>query len=106
MFIYNLFRVFKNMGMDDITRNIPSSLRNTVSEKLIDIILKSPNASKMPSHLAKAILLYWQRDELATETGLQHLLEASAILEPEKAISSIEELGLSEIAVKLKEKLK
>lgn len=92
--------------MEDIVRNIPFSLRGAVSEKLIDIILKSPNANKMPSQLAKAILLYWQIDELATEVGLQHLLEASAILEPEKTVSSIEELGLSEIAVKLKEKLK
>ena len=77
-----------------------------MSEKLIDVILKSPNASKMPSSLAKAILLHWQRDELATEVGLQHLLEASVILEPEKAASSIEEFGLSETVVKLKEKLK
>jgi hypothetical protein len=94
------------MDMEDIVRNIPSSLRSAVSEKLIDIILKSQNASKMPSYLAKAILLRWQRDELVTEVGLQHLLEASAILELEKAVSSMEELGLSEIAVKLKEKLK
>ncbi|MEM2937243.1 MAG: hypothetical protein QXJ63_01695 [Candidatus Bathyarchaeia archaeon] len=92
--------------MEDIVRNIPHSMRNAVSEKLIDIILKSPNASKMPSSLAKAILLHWQRDELATEVGLQHLIEASAIMEPEKVASSMEELGLSEIVVKLKEKLK
>jgi hypothetical protein len=94
------------MDMEGIVRNIPSSLRSAVSEKLVDIILKSQNASKMPSQLAKTILLHWQRDEFAMEVGLQHLLEASAILEPEKTVSSMEELGLSEIAAKLKENLK
>ncbi|MEM2995844.1 MAG: hypothetical protein QXI91_07550 [Candidatus Bathyarchaeia archaeon] len=92
--------------MKDIVYNIPLPLRSAVAEKLIDVILKSQNTSKMPSHLAKAILLYWQKDEFATEAGLQHLLEASAILEPEKTVSSMEELGLSEMALKLKEKLR
>jgi len=94
------------MAMEKIARNIPASLWNEASEKLIDIVLNSPNASKMPSDLAKTILYYWQRDQLATEVGLQRLLEASALLEPEKTISLMEELGLSEIVVMLKESLK
>ncbi|MEM2970810.1 MAG: hypothetical protein QW270_00085 [Candidatus Bathyarchaeia archaeon] len=92
--------------MREIACNIPSSLRSAVSEKLVDIILKSSNASKMPSRLAKAILMHWQRNELVTEAGLQYLLEASVVLEPEKTVSSMEELGLSEIAIKLNERLK
>jgi len=90
------------MALEKIARNIPASLWNVASEKLIDMILNSPNAGKMPSDLAKTILYYWQRDQLATEVGLQRLLEASMILEPEKAISLMEELGLSEIVVMLK----
>jgi len=93
------------MGLGKTVKNIPASLWSAVSEELTDIILNSPNASRMPSSLAKTILYYWQRDHLVTEVGLQHLLEASMILEPEKTLSSMEELGLSEIAVKLKEKL-
>jgi len=91
------------MALEKIARNIPASLWNVASEKLIDMILNSPNAGKMPSDLAKTILYYWQRDQLATEVGLQRLLEASMILEPEKAINLMEELGLSEIVVMLKE---
>jgi len=93
------------MGLEKIAQNIPASLKSVVSEKLTDIILNSPNASKMPSSLAKTILYHWQGDQLVTEVALQHLLEASMILEPERTISSMEELGLSEIAAKLKEKL-
>ena len=82
---------------------IPESLWRAASEKLIDIILNSSNAGKMPSSLAKTILYYWQRDQIATAVGLERLLEASMILEPEKAISCMEELGLPEIVAMLKE---
>jgi len=93
------------MTLEKVARNIPASLWNVASEKLINITLNSPNASKMPSDLAKTILYYWQRDQLATEVGLHRLLEASLILEPDKTISLMEELGLSEIVVMLKETL-
>lgn len=91
------------MALEKIARNIPESLWSEASEKLVDIVLNSPNASKMPSDLAKTILYYWQRDQLATEVGLHRLLEASMILEPEKTISLMEELGLPEIVAMLKE---
>ena len=93
------------MALEKIARNIPASLWNVASEKLIDIVLNSSNASKMPSDLAKTILYYWQRDQLATEVGLHRVLEASMILEPEKTVDLMEELGLSKIVVMLKETL-
>ena len=91
------------MAMEKIARKIPASLRDHASEKLIDITLNSSNAGKMPSQLAKRILYYWQRDQLSTEVGLQRLLEASVVLEPEKVIGLMAELGLPEIVVMLKE---
>lgn len=91
------------MALEKIARNIPASLWNEASEKLVDLVLNSQNASKMPSDLAKTILYYWQRDQLATEVGLQRLLEASTLLEPEKTVSLMEELGLSEMVATLKE---
>lgn len=94
------------MALEKAARKIPFSLWDEASEKLIDIVLNSPNASKMPSDLAKTILYYWQRDQLTTEVGLQRLLEASTLLEPEKTINAMEELGLAEIVVMLKETLK
>ena len=91
------------MAMEKIVHRIPASLWGTASERLIDIILNSSNSSKMPSHLAKTILYYWQRDQIATAVGLERLLEASMILEPDKAISFMEELGLPEIVAMLRE---
>jgi len=93
------------MAQENVARNIPASLRSEVSEKLIDMVLNFPNASKMPSELAKTLLHCQQRGELATEGGLRCLLKASMILEPEKTISLMEELGLREIVTVLKEML-
>jgi len=91
------------MAMEKIARKIPESLWGETSEKLIDVILNSPNASQMPSDLAKTILYYWQREQLATEVGLQRLLEGSMILDSEKTVSLMRELGLPEIVEMLKE---
>jgi len=91
------------VALERIARKIPTSLWTTASEKLIDIVLNSSNAEKMPSDLAKTILYYWQRDQLATEVGLQRLLEATMILEPEKTIETIDSLGLPELVIMLKE---
>jgi len=93
------------MALESIARKIPAALWSVASEKLIDLVLNSPNASKMPSDLAKTILYYWQRDQLVTEVGLQRILEASMILEPEKTITLMEELGLPAIVVMLRETL-
>jgi hypothetical protein len=88
--------------MTNIVKEIPRSIWKNASERLIDIILTSSNADKMPSTLAKTILFYWQRDQLATEIGLERLLEASMTLEPDKTFTTLEELGLPEVVVMLK----
>lgn len=89
-----------------MVRKIPESLWRTASERIIDMILNSSNADNMPSDLAKTILYYWQRDQLATEVGLQKLLDAALRLEPEKTISFMEELGLPEVVVTLRRSTK
>jgi len=85
------------MALEKIIRKIPSKKWEETSEKLIDIVLNSPNANKMPSGLAKTILYYWQRDQLATEIGLQRLLEASIVVNPEKTAKILRELGFEEV---------
>ncbi|UCH31672.1 MAG: hypothetical protein JSV05_09325 [Candidatus Bathyarchaeota archaeon] len=89
------------MALEKIVRKIPSSSWEITSEKLIDIVLNSPDAKKMPSGLAKTILYYWQRDQLATEIGLQRLLEASVMIDPDKTIAVLKELGFEELVTVL-----
>jgi len=94
------------LAMEKIVKRIPTSLWSVASEKLVDLVLNSANGERMPSDLAKTILFYWQRDQLATEIGLQRLMEAAMILEPEKTIGVIDELGLRELVIMLRETIK
>jgi len=91
------------VALERIARKVPTSLWTILSEKLIDITLNSSNAEKLPSDLAKTILYYWQRDQLATGVGLQRLLEATMLLEPEKTIELMDSLGMPELVIMLKE---
>jgi hypothetical protein len=84
------------MKLEKIVERIPSSSWEAISEKLIDIVLNSSNSNKMPSGLAKTILYYWQRDQLTTKIGIQRLLEASALIDPEETVEVLKELGLQE----------
>ena len=92
------------VSLERIARKIPASLLTIASEKLIDVVLNSSNADKMPSDLAKTILYYWQRDQLKTEIGMQRLLEASMLVNAEQTIATMESLGLPELVIMLKEK--
>jgi len=94
------------LAMEKIVKKIPTSLWGVASDKLVDLVLNSANGERMPSDLAKTILFYWQRDQLATEIGLQRLMEAAMILEPEKTIGVIDELGLHELVIMLRETAK
>ena len=77
--------------------------REPLSNKLIDLILSSKNDEKMPSQLANTILHYWQNDILISESGLTALLEAAALLEPDKTIEAFTQLELADFAEQIKE---
>jgi hypothetical protein len=94
--IYATHCVEFNMALEKIVEKIPSSKWMATSERLIDIVLNSANSNKMPSGLAKTILYYWQRDQLATKIGIQRLLEASLVIDPEKTTEVLNEFDLQE----------
>jgi len=82
-----------------IVKMIPTAKREKLSTKLMDLILKSKSADKMPSSLARTLLHHWQQGPLTTEIGLATLLEAAVILEAEKAMNFLEEkLQLPDVA--------
>jgi hypothetical protein len=92
------------MAYQKIVKNIPTKKREELSDKLIDLILKTKNEDKMPSSLANTLLYQWQLGPLTTEAGLAALLEAAILLESEKTMESLEqELQLLDIAKTIKE---
>ena len=80
-----------NLTYHKLAEKVPLEKRAKVSEKLVDIILKSKNVEKMPSVLANAILYFWQRDSLTEDEGLAALLEAASLMEPDETKRYLEQ---------------
>jgi hypothetical protein len=72
-------------------------MRKLLSEKFMDVLLEAQDADAVPSSVAKTILYYWQRDQLASEAGLNTVLKAVIEADPVKAVAIIDDLGLSEL---------
>ena len=87
-----------------IVNMIPVEKRGTLSDKLLNYLLKSKKETKMTSSMAHCFLSQWQTGTFEDETGLAVLLEATALLEPEKTIEFLEqELQLADAAKAVKE---
>ena len=87
-----------------IVEMIPVEKRGTLSDKLLNYLLKSKKEAKLPSSMAYCFLSQWQTGTFNNEVGLAVLLEATALLEPEKTTEFLEqELQLIEVAKAIKE---
>ena len=91
------------MAYQKIVKNVPAEKREKLSDKLVDLLLKTKKEDKMPSSLANTLLHQWQLGPLTTEASLSTLLEAAVLLESEKIIEFLEqELQLTEVAEAVK----
>jgi len=90
--------------LERLALEIPVHFRSVAAEKLVEILINSPNVKRMSNEVMKRILFNWQRGALATEYGLQVLLEAALALEPERTMSLLSErLRLYAPVLELKE---
>ena len=96
-------KVSQNMDYNGLVDLVDKSRWQSLSDKLVDLILTTKNDEKMPSTLAREFLQLWQQDRLVTKQGLAILLEASVRLEPEKLLSTLAELDLGTLESKIKE---
>ncbi len=87
-----------------IVKMIPVEKRGTLSDKLLNYLLKSKKEAKMPISMVYCFLSQWQTGTFDDETGLAVLLEATALLEPEKTTEFVEkDLQLADVAKAIKE---
>ena len=92
------------MSYKKIVEMIPVEKRGTLSDKLLNYLLKAKKENRMPSSLAKCFLSQWQTGGFDDEAGLAVLLEATVTVAPEKTIDFVEqEMQLAEVAKALKE---
>lgn len=93
------------MDYYDLVGLIDASRWQAVSDKLVDLVLTTKNDEKMPSALARSILRLWQQDSLVSRPGMAALLEAAVKLEPERTLSTLSELHLKILELKIREEL-
>jgi len=79
------------MTMKEIAQSIPEEKLEDAWKVLVDLLLTSSKANRIPVEMSKAILSYWQRGTLNSREGVQQLLEAAVYAEPEKAMSLLSE---------------
>jgi len=80
----------------DLLSHIPQPQIEPLKKRLLEIVLKSKNASYLPERLAKGMLNTYYRGEFSSPNGLQMLLDVSLSLEKEKTLETLRELGLAE----------
>jgi hypothetical protein len=90
------------LGILEEVNQIPANLRSSMVDRLIDLILTSPNASKLTGNQARALLQQSKTDKLTTDSGLAILLDSAILLEPLKTSDSLNALGLTNLASRLK----
>jgi len=88
--------------MDEAVESIPASLRGDLSKKLVAIVLGTQDKNIIPTELAKKIIYLWRQDQLATITGIQALLEGALMVNADATYQLLDELGLQEVVVALK----
>jgi hypothetical protein len=87
-----------------IVEMIPVEKRGTLSDKLLNYLLKAKKEDKMPSSMAKCFLFQCQTGGFDDEAGLAILLEATATVELEKTTEFLEQdLQLADVAKAVKE---
>lgn len=93
------------MRYADMTQRIEASKRENLSNSLLDLILESGNADKLTPELARSLMDAALGKALSKGTGLETLLDASALLEPEKTPATLEAQGFPELASELKKSI-
>ena len=85
------------MEYRELVKSVPRPMREGLSENLMDILLEAKDGGNVPTSLAKTILYYWQRDQLASEAGLTNLLRAVVEANPIQTAAVLDDFGLKEI---------
>jgi hypothetical protein len=88
--------------MEAVMDKIPKSLHEDLSKNLINIVLSADNRNAVPSDLAKKVIYLWRQDQLASQAGIQTMLEAATLADSNATYDLLEELGLKEVVLLLK----
>ena len=88
--------------MESMIGKIPVSLYKSLSDKLTSVILDSEDKNAVSTDLTKKIIYLWRQDQLSTPAGIETLIQAASSVDQTVTVKILEDLGLQEIAVTVK----
>jgi len=89
--------------MESMIEQIPVSLYKNLSDKLVAVILDSDDKDAVSTEMTKKIIYLWRQDQLATPAGLETLIQAASGVDIEATVKILDDLGLQQIAVAVKD---
>jgi hypothetical protein len=90
------------MDYPKLIESVPAEKLGPLSDQLLNFILTTKNEGKMPTKLANAMLYEMQNGAIKSKTGVAILLEAAALLEPEKTVAALGEMQMATLAEEIK----
>ena len=81
---------------------VPAEKLGPLSDQLLNLVLTTKNDGKMPKKLATFMLGSLQYGTIKSRFGVSVLLEAAMLLEPEKTMTALGEMQLSQLADEIK----
>ena len=81
---------------------VPASLYKPLSDKLVSVILDSEESNAISTEMTKKIIYLWRQDQLASPTGIETLLDASIKVDSLQTTKILDDLGLQELTVAVK----
>ena len=90
------------MDYPKLIEMVPAEKLGPLSDQLLNFILTTKNEGKMPTSLANMMLSKMQQGTIKKPNGAAVLLEAALTLEPEKTMTALGEMQLTQLAEAVK----
>ena len=90
------------MDYPKLVELVPQEKLGPLSDQLLNFILTTKNEGKMPTKLANCMLSTMQHGSIKNKTGVSVLLEAALLLEPEKTMTALGEMQMTQLAEEIK----
>lgn len=100
--IYSIIIVITIVEKMEAIKKVPVSLYKTLSDKLVSIILDSEERDAVSAEMTKKIIYLWRQDMLASPTGIETLVKAAVQVDSTAVIKVMDDLGLQELTVAVK----
>ena len=99
--IFYKYSTYSVNKMESIN-TIPVSLHKNLADKLVSVILDTENRGAISTDETKKIIYLWRQDQLASQTGIETLLNAGVKVDGEAVYKILDDLGLREVVADIK----